>query len=83
MKSHRMGFGQSGEDDEKVAFVFLPPRFCDSSRIWTEIIRGDRGVIINSQCNLWPRFTFRLSLDTIQMCILMENCQTLCFFFYK
>lgn len=42
------GFWTVGEEDEKVAFVSLPCFFGDSSHIWTEMIRWDCEIIINS-----------------------------------
>lgn len=33
MKSHRVGFGQLGEEDEKVALVSPPPPFGDSGPV--------------------------------------------------
>lgn len=42
------GFWTVQEEDEKVAFISLPRLLSDSSPIWTEIIRCDYEIIINS-----------------------------------
>lgn len=42
------GFWTVREEDEKVALASVRPLFSDSSHIWTEIIRCDYEIIINS-----------------------------------